>query len=398
MPEIGSYRGGSQKTLNEINASVVLDRIRNGGLVTRASLGKELSLSAPTISRIVDALIQKDYVLEVGPGKSTGGKRPTILRFKAERDYVLGIGVDVDFIDMILSDMAGNVVKKVSQVFHAFKHPAEMVDLLQSYVEQIVHEAGLPIEKVKAVSIGVPATVDSRNGLVTLCPTIPVWQGVNLTRVIGERIQKDVLISNIATLSLLGELWKGAARGHKNVVLVSVGTGIGASILLDGKVLQGANGSIGEIGYMYIDRKMDRKSSYPFGQFEYLASNIAFRRSLTESESMDPVGEGLDRLMEDESTQKKLFDIVDNFSYGVANLICTLNPELVVVRGALLCESQLCLSRLIQNVNELIPFKARIVKSALKDDAICFGAIRLALDYLDKKLLSPFFSSRIDFS
>jgi DNA-binding Lrp family transcriptional regulator len=159
MSDIKNYRGGSQKTLNEINISVVLDRIRGGDNVSRSSLSKELNLSFPTVSRIVETLIEKKYIYEVGPGKSSGGKRPMILRFNAERSYVIGIGADVNFINVLLSDLCGNEIKTIYESFPKYKKPNEMIDIIVGYINRINSELTITGKEVAVISIGIPATI-----------------------------------------------------------------------------------------------------------------------------------------------------------------------------------------------------------------------------------------------
>ena len=389
MPDIKSYLGGTPKTLNEINMSVVLDRIRNGDNVSRSSLSRELNLSFPTISKIVDALIEKNYVVEVGPGKSSGGKRPIIVRFNNEYSYVIGIGVDVDFIDIMLADFSGNEVNTIYERFIKEKSPEEMIELVVQYINKITEESGIDYEKVKAVSLGLPAMQDTETGVIRLCPTIPDWEGINLREILKNKLQMDVLIDNVANMSILGEVWKGVAKGYNNVILIGIGTGIGAGILINGRLYRGANGSAGEIGFLYIDKNMPYDGSKLFGQFEYLASNSALKRILKESGIQ--ASQNLKDVIKNKNIKSSIFEIVDNFAYGVANLISVLNPEIVVIRGELFYEEEPFFSYLKSKICTLIPFKTHLVKSFLREKDITLGAVNYALNYLDSKILSPFF-------
>jgi glucokinase len=392
MSDIKHYRGGSAKVLNELNMSAVLDRIRRGKEVSKSSLSREMNLSLPAISRIVATLIKQKYVLEVGPGKSSGGKRPTILRFHAERSYVIGIGVDIGFIDIMLADLSGNEKKTIYKKFPADREPKEMINIIVEYIDRIVEETKIDRKKLEAISIGVPAMIENKTGLVKLCPSIPDWEGMNLSKVLSEKVGKDVFVDNEANLSLLGEKWKGKAKGLDNVVFIGMETGIGAGILINGKLFRGSDGSAGEIGYMYIDKNIDREPSYPYGQFEYLACNTSLRRELEKSGLCENRKEkGIADLVQDNSIRTHILEIVDHFAFGIANLIAVLNPELIVIRGELFYESDYCFNYLKDKVDSLTTFKARIARSALKERAVTFGAVKLGIAHLDKKILSPFF-------
>lgn len=392
MADIKKYLGGSPRTLNEINMSVVLDRIRRGDNVSRSSLAKELKLSLPSISRIVGTLINKKYVIEAGLGKSSGGKKPTIIRFNEERAYVIGIGVDVNFIDIMLSDISGNEKRNIYKKFLRDKSPKDMIKTIVKYIDEIIKDAEVEDDKVEVVSLGIPAMVESETGLVRMCPTIPSWEGINLGEVLSGEINKDVLVDNEANMSLLGERWRGEAQNINNAIFIGVGTGVGAGILINGKIFRGHNGSAGEIGNMFIDRNLNKRNSQPYGQFEYLASNKALREKVMGVDSNSEVKQTIKKLAKNDDIKKdSILEIVDNFAFGIANLITILNPELVVIRGDLFYESDYFFNYLKDKIYNLMSFKTRIVKSSLKERAVTIGAIRLAMKYLDRKILSPFF-------
>jgi len=392
MQNIKNYLGGTQRTLNEINISVVLDRIRSRKNYSRSSLAKELNLSLPSISRIVKKLIDKNYIYENGFGNSSGGKKPVILKFNSERSYVIGIGVDIDYIELMLSDLSGNEKEVIYEEFPKNKKPGEMIKLIADYVKKIIRSSGVKNEKVKVISIGVPAMIESTTGLLNLCPTIPEWEGINLLKILANEMKKVVLVENVANMAILGESWKGISGNYNNVVLIAIGTGIGAGILLDGRLYHGSNGSAGEIGYMYIDRKLKKQEFKPFGQFEYLASNTTLKKNDVKIAFGGKVLKNIKYLLNEKDGKKEaILELLDNLAFGISNLITVLNPELVIIRGALFYESEFCFNYLQKKVKELSPFNTKLTLSSLKYKDVVYGAIHLALNYLDRSILSPFF-------
>lgn len=392
MQNIKNYLGGTQRTLNEINISVVLDRIRNRKNSSRSSLAKELNLSSPSISRIVKKLIDSNYIYEDGFGNSSGGKKPVILKFKSDRSYVIGIGVDIDYIELMLSDLSGNEKEVTYEEFPKNKQPKEVIKVIVDYVKKIIRSSGVKDEKVKVISIGVPAMVESKTGLLNVCPTIPVWEGINLSKILANEMKKVVLVDNVANMAILGESWKGISGNCNNVILIAIGTGIGAGILLNGRLYHGSNGSAGEIGYMYIDRKLKKQESEPFGQFEYLASNTALRKKDVKVAFGGKVLQNFKYLLNEKDGKKEvILELLDNLAFGISNLIAVLNPELIIIRGALFHESEFCFNYLQKKVKELSPFNTKLTLSSLKYKDVVYGAVHLALNYLDRTILSPFF-------
>ena len=392
MQNIKNYLGGSQHTLNEINISVVLDRIRNKDGVSRSSLARELNLSLPSISRIVNKLIESNYIYEDGYGDSSGGKKPIILKFNSERSYVIGIGVDIDYIELMLSDLSGNEKELIYKEFPKNEKPEDMNKVIIDYIKKIIKDSKVANEKIQVVSIGVPAMVETQTGLLNVCPTIPAWEGINLANILASEIKKVVLIDNVANMALLGESWKGASKDYNNVVLIAIGTGIGAGIMLEGRLYRGVDGSAGEIGYMFIDRKLPKEESEPFGQLEYLTSNTALRGKGIKVDFGGKILQDINYLINENVGQREIIlELLNNLAFGISNLIAVLNPELIVIRGSLFYESDFCFNYLQKKVDELSPFKTKLTLSSLKYKDVIYGAVHLALNYLDKTILSPFF-------
>mgnify|MGYP006293064843 CR=1 FL=1 len=382
--------GGTPSTLREFNTSIVLDRVRRGGTVSRASLARELNLSLPAISKSVQVLLRQNYILEVGPGESSGGKRPTILRFNAERNYVIGVGVDVDYIEVTLADLAGEEKATLIESFEKDKKPNEVIELIEEYIQRIVETSCIEYDKIGVVVLGLPAMVNTRHGVVELCPTLPEWEGKDVVSMLSSRLNRAVLADNVANLSLLGETWKGSAVGYRDAALVAIGTGIAAGVMIDGRIYRGAEGAAGEVGYMIIDRTMSAAASAPFGQFEYMASNTTLKRNnirIGMNVGRKTNGENL----EDLGAKAVMAEVIENIAIGICNLTAVLNPEVVVVRAPLFYPCEGCFEQLQSQVYDRTPLRTRLVRSTLGEKDITIGAIRLGLDHLDEEVLSPLF-------
>jgi glucokinase len=142
---------------------------------------------------------------------------------------------------------------------------------------------------------------------------------------------------------------------------------------------------------MFIDKNMNKNKSTPFGQFEYLASNTALRKNNIQISFDGTSNQNITNLIKDDGKKRVILEIINNLAYGISNLVAVLNPELVVIRGALFYESEYCFNYLKNKVKGLLPFQTKLVRSTLKKKDITFGAVNLALNHLDRKILSPFF-------
>ncbi len=396
MTNIKNHLGSSIKSLQEINLSVVLDRIKSQETTTKAELSRELNLSQPTVSRIVDMLIDKGYVIKIGPGNSSGGKRPILVRFNPDIAYVIGIGVNVDVIEIILADFSGTTVKRICQKFEPYEKPEFMIDTIVEKVRAIISKAKIKKKKIEVVSIGIPAWIEPGTNIIKACPSIPLWVGSNVKEVFAEKIKKDVLIDNMMNMSLMGEQWKGEAQGTDNAVYIGMTTGISAGLLLNGRIYRGHNGSAGEIGYMYTrESKFENRDSVDYGQFESLCSDLALKKELEERNGLENVEKSIEweKILSENENEKIIEKILRTMSFGIANLIAMFNPEVIVLGGELFYHSDTYVEMINQYVSELTPFHVRIVRSSLKEDAVAIGAVGYAIKYLENRIFSPFFSS-----
>ncbi|MCK5155158.1 MAG: ROK family transcriptional regulator [Spirochaetales bacterium] len=380
MANIKNHFGSTIKSLQEINLSVVLDRIKSQEATTKAELSRELQLSQPTVSRIVDLLSDRGYVVEIGPGESSGGKKPTLIRFNPDIAYVIGVGVNIDFIEIVLADFTGTTVKRRYEKFDIYKNPEHMIETIVTNVKSIISQARIRKSKIKVVSIGIPACIEPRTNIIRDCPSIPLWEGTNVKEILAEKLKMEVLTDNMMNMSLMGERWKGAAKGIDNAVYVGMTTGISAGLLLNGNIYRGYNGSAGEIGYMYTrGRELENQKHIKYGQFESLCSELALKRGLEGKNGAADRGKIIEKILR-------------NMSFGIANLISMFNPEVIILGGELFYHSNKYIDMINQYVGELIHFHVNIITSSLKEDAVAIGAVDYAIKHLENQIFSPFFN------
>jgi glucokinase len=259
-------------------------------------------------------------------------------------------------------------------------------------------EAG---ERIRALSVVVPGTVDVNAGVVVKAPNLPCLDGFRLAAAVENEFNLPVIIENDANAAAVGEMWQGAGRGHAAIVCVTLGTGVGGGIILDGRLWRGANESAAEIGHMSVD---------PFGGvactcgsrgcLEVYASATAIVRMAREAR---PRFAGSTLSECDELTAEQVYRAGVNgdelalevfrrmgvyLGIGLANLINVLNPEVIVIGGGVVNAWQLFEKHMLQQVAErafpLPAAKVKIVRAECGDDAGLLGAARLAFTVEDR--------------
>lgn len=262
-----------------------------------------------------------------------------------------------------------------------------------------VSAAKAPWRRIAAVGVGVPGAYDPRNQTVW-APNLPGWSKTPLTSLLEKALQRPTFIEGDRNMQALAEAWLGVGRrsGFRNLVFVTVGTGIGAGLISEGRLIPGAHGVSGAAGWMVIDRAW--KPEYArVGCFEALGAGPAVAR-LGERAFEESPGSLIGVLAQqngakvtaeivaaaarrgDKAARRVLHEVGTNLGLGVASIVSLLNPDVVVLGGGLAAIGNLLLVPLRRAVRQwgqpLAARQVRIVKSRLGDQAGILGAARYA--------------------
>jgi len=273
--------------------------------------------------------------------------------------------------------------------------PNDIVRALIDAVHACARNATAQGGVLSAVSVVVPGTVNVAEGVVVKAPNVPCLDGFRLAAALESELEWPVILENDANAAAIGEMWRGAGKGYRTLICVTLGTGVGGGIILDGKLWRGADGSAGEIGHIGVD---------PFagvpctcgsrGCLEVYASATAIVRMTREARPRYP--NSILHNTED-LTSEKIYEAgtkgdelaIEVFrrmgvylGIGLASLINVLNPEIVVIGGGLSNGWELFEKHMHQQVIErAFPIPARrgkVVRAQCGDDAGLLGAAQLA--------------------
>ena len=274
--------------------------------------------------------------------------------------------------------------------------PNEIVRALVAAVQECTRTTTAERGVILAVSVVVPGTVNVADGVVVKAPNVPCLDGFRLAAALESELEWPVILENDANAAAIGEMWRGAGQGYRTIICVTLGTGVGGGIILDGNLWRGVDGSAGEIGHIGVD---------PFGGvpctcgsrgcLEVYASATAIVRMTREARPRYP-----NSMLHntEELTSAKVYEAgiagdelaIEVFrrmgvylGIGLASLINILNPEIVIVGGGLSNGWVLFEKHMKQQIIErAFPIPARrvkIVRAQCGDDAGLLGAARLAL-------------------
>lgn len=319
---------GDLALIKKINTSIVLDSVIQHAPLSRALISEKTGLNKATVSSLVQDLIDNHLVLEIGPGKSSGGRKPTLLLFNEKAGFAIGIDLGVNYIKGILVDLSGNVIVDNYRKLKP-KQTEEVLKTLTEAVEELIQQAPDSEYGIVGIGIGVPGIVDDQ-GTILFAPNMK-WRHVELKRLLEERFKVPVTIDNEANAGAQGEQKYGAGRDIPNQIYVSVGIGIGTGIILNSELFKGSSGFSGELGHLSIQYDGKPCSCGNNGCWELYASENALL------EQAAPLGfESLEELLQaaedgNEQVRKLFFSIGSYLGVGIANIVNVFNPSVVII-------------------------------------------------------------------
>ncbi len=264
-----------------------------------------------------------------------------------------------------------------------------------SSIDRLLSPGNIDLPQLRGISIAAAGAIDSEKGLITSSPNLPGWHDVPLRDIVSSKYKVNAFLINDASAAALGEHQFGAGRGVNNLICLTVGTGIGGGIIIDGRLYLGQSGSAGEIGHMTIDVDGQRNHCGNIGCLETLASGTAIAReairrikrgdrsSLTEVvggeiESITAQKVSVAAQEGDSLASEVIFQAATYLGIGMVNLVNIFNPEMIVVGGGVAEVGDLLLEPARQVVRErafqLSAQAVRIVRAQLGDNSGLLGA------------------------
>lgn len=361
-----------------LNRSNVLSLIKNEGPLSRVELSERTGLSRPTISAIVEELLAAKLIREVGKGPSSGGRRPILLEFNATAYYIMGALFEGTTLSSIITDLEGRIVlKDETEIANTVGDKA--VEKVIEFLKNLYRKSRLPPKKLLGVGIGVPGIVDLEKETVSLAPSVGWIKNFPIKGALEEALGVPVIIENDVNAVTLGEMWKGVGRNVNKLAVFHVGTGIGAGLVIDGKLYRGYSGAAGEIGHLPIGA--GKRNPDEFGIYEKNWACPAMRKFLRENFTDLPeekIQFPIKTLIELSKTDKRAEDYLEeacvHWAYGIASIICVFNPELVILAGQLIHLGEKGIEKIKKKINDWVPFSPRIEFASLGELAGNIGA------------------------
>ncbi len=368
--------------LGALNARRLADAIVSSGAISRAQLARDTGLSKPTVSIALARLESAGLVREVG--RTQGGRGATALLYDLVPHVGSSLALDVGrrWIRARVCDLAGQdraTLVESTRGTTAGLLGAQLVALAQ----RTMHAAGVADGGLVAATLGAPGVVVPEGDRVRLAPRMPGLQNAQVLERLHDALGVAVRVENDVNLAARAELVFGRGREHRDFVYLSVGTGVGLALVLDGELRSGATGSAGEVGYLLIPGIERATGSRPVragkpGPFEsHVAADGLVRearagglRVRTAQEVVEAARGG------DARALAALVEEAQLLAVGIANVCAIVDPSLVVLGGGLgVGGADLLLPLVHKALRQLTPLRPAVVVSELGDHAVLDGAV-----------------------
>lgn len=366
---------GSLELIRKINRSLILQTVKTHQPISRAQITRQLNLSKTTVIEIVDDLVNRKLLIELGEEKtSLGGGRPAIMfGFNPKSAYGIGIDIGGTKILIVITDLDGNII-------FSNKFPTTGdIERIKRIINLSIEHSGVSMSKIIGLGIGVPGSIS--NNKVRLAKSLD-WVDFDLIGQLKSSFPFPIFINNDVKFSCIGERWLGSGNMSNNILFIAIGTGIGSAILSEGNLVNGADNRAGEICYQ-TSRSDYEKGNHniigKFSVFEDKVSGTTLNRYGTDSETL------LFNYSKGDSTTDQIVDeFILDLSIGLANAVSLINPEYVIIGGGV-SES---LGHLIPKIQKLIdtitPIKTKVKLATLGEKAGALGAIAYTFNQLEQ--------------
>ena len=386
--DLKKAQAARSSTIRDINRQIVLNYVRDREPISRDEIARETALQRSTVSTIVEELKAELLIEEIGAGKSTGGRRPTLLRLHAAGAIAIGVDIAPSYTTIATSDLAGRVLER--EELPNVSRPDEMAARIIAAVTKLAaDDAG---ERIAGVGVSLPGLVDTDTGRAIYIPYFK-WRDWAIAEEIEAATGLKTIVDNDANAAALAELWFGRPEvsDARDFIMVLVAEGIGTGIVFDGQIYRGEQGAAGEFGHMIGGQQAPIACSCGnhdcWEAFSSERAAIARYEKTMEEQGHAPRRATFDELVEracggEQTAIDALSEAAHYLGIGISNLIVGLSPEAVVVGGKITRAWSLVAPALGETIQRSIRRglpSARIVASTLGKQPTLMGAISLVL-------------------
>jgi len=364
--------------LKHLNERTVLETIRDGAPISRAEISRRAAISKPTVSLALKSLLGAGLVREAAPRPGRPSYGAVYFESVPEAALVLGLDVGARFVRGAICDLSGDIRARQDVELGAAGVDAAL-DTITVLGSSLLRAARLPGHLLDGAVVGVPGAVDDRGGEIHLATNVPGLEGRRFVAELRSRFGVPVAIENDINLAALGEHWQGSARSVNDFLFLSVGTGLGAGLVLRGELHRGKNGAAGELDFVAAGLVEDIDPCA--AAVTLLAARLAAEwEGPTElRRSTDPRAIFQAARRGDPGARAVAREVARRIALHIVPVAAVADVELVVIGGGIGANGDLLLQPVRDLLADWLAYPPRVEISSLGDAAVLTGALSLGL-------------------
>jgi predicted NBD/HSP70 family sugar kinase len=382
--------------MRRVNTDIVLEVMRASGAMTGTDLIEATGLTRATVHGVCEDLVALGWVRRLENQRDHGGyvKGRPALRYELNdlAGYVLGVDMGALKVTVLLADLRGNKRARVTLPFGG-GHPSgpDRVAIVIAAVRAVLAEEGIDPLRVLAAAVGAAGAVDEAGAIGTL-PDFRELDDVDVRGPFLHEFGWRVLVENDANLAALAERWHGVARGVDRLIVLLAGERFGAGLVEAGKLIRGSTGAAGEMAFLRHVEGVGSTDGIARLARTWGSESLDESRDIAARSKGSPAGVTSEVVFDsaqdgDAAAIEVLNRISERVSRIVAVLATLLNPDLVVIGGAIAKPSEALLDRIRSRLPDLTPTPPRVSVSTLGEEIVALGAVRHALDHVEARSL-----------
>jgi glucokinase-like ROK family protein len=396
---VESSDSGSLRSLRELNRGRVIDALRDRGRASRAEIARATGLSRSTVSSIVSDLIDSGQLTEHGEETGVahgeaGGRPPVLLSLNPSAGLAVGIDFGHTHLRVAVSDLSHELLAETRRELDVDHSAEEGLDAAAELVDKVLKEAKVDRTRVLGVGMGLPGPISRATRTVGSSSILPGWVGVDAAAEMERRLKLPVHVENDANLGALAEYVWGSGKGHSDVIYIKLSSGVGAGLLLGGRLHEGAGGTAGEIGHTPAQQGTAICRCGSRGCLETVASARAIAEQLGASRGEPVSTQELLRLTAegDPAAARLIAEAGREIGVALAGLCNLINPDCVIIGGDLSAAGELITEPVLESIRRYAITNAAeqvtVVAGVLGERAELLGALALVLHAGDGLLAS----------
>lgn len=361
-------RRATPPLLKDLNERTVLEAIRAAPPISRAEISRRVGISKPTVSLALQSLLRAGLVREADPDGDGPRYGATFFEPEPAAAFVLGVDLGTRFVRGAVCDLRGDIRARQDAELPVATVSAAL-DEIDALVASLVAASGIEPKLIDGIVLGVPGAVDGST--IRLATNVEGLEGNGFLPAVQARLGRDVTLMNDINLAALGEHWRGVARGVDDFAFISIGTGLGAGVVLRGELQPGTHGTAGELDFVRVGLTEE---------IDPCADALtALARELGTAPPHDPRSVFAAARQGDVVALRVVAEEARRIALHVAPIAAVTDVGLVVLGGGIGVNGDLLLERVRSHLESWLPAAPQVATSGLGNAAVLTGAIAVGL-------------------